>query len=133
MPSLTAGKLSRSSDVFSFGIILFELITGKPAVDDDGHVLLRWLQPLLQLKRKKKEKKEKEEKRKEKEEEEEEEAQVPVDLLVDSRVEGQYRREAALLLITVAAFCIGEERKRPTMEKVAKKLHKAMELQGQRR
>ena len=111
MSSPTAGKLSRSSDVFSFGIILFELITGKPAVDDDGHVLLRWLQPLLQLKRKKKE-------------------QVPVDLLVDSRVEGQYRRDVVLLMITVAAFCIGEERKRPTMEKVAEKLHKAIELQG---
>lgn len=42
----TTGKLTAKSDIFSFGVVLLELITGRPAMDDSqGHerMLVDWV------------------------------------------------------------------------------------------
>lgn len=49
----SSGKLTEKSDVFSFGVMLLEMITGRRPVDttqsfmDDG--LLDWVSPLSPL------------------------------------------------------------------------------------
>ncbi|KAJ4729510.1 Kinase family protein [Melia azedarach] len=44
----TTGKLTLKSDIFGFGVVLLELITGRPAMDDSqGHerMLVDWVRP----------------------------------------------------------------------------------------
>ncbi|KAL9454430.1 hypothetical protein AB3S75_009927 [Citrus x aurantiifolia] len=46
----TTGKLTAKSDIFSFGVVLLELITGRPAMDDSqGHerMLVDWVRPRI--------------------------------------------------------------------------------------
>ncbi|EEF45916.1 somatic embryogenesis receptor kinase, putative [Ricinus communis] len=48
---VTSGKLTEKSDVYSYGVILLELITGYPPISDDDPVLkeglVEWARPLL--------------------------------------------------------------------------------------
>lgn len=37
------GMVSEKSDVFAFGVVLLELITGRPAVDSDKKSLVIWV------------------------------------------------------------------------------------------
>ncbi|ONM37231.1 Protein kinase superfamily protein [Zea mays] len=49
------GKLTKMSDIYSFGVVLLELITGRRAIDmarpSEEQVLLNWASPLLRDKR----------------------------------------------------------------------------------
>ncbi|KAL8166399.1 hypothetical protein V2J09_007898 [Rumex salicifolius] len=44
------GVVDEKTDVFAFGIVLLELITGRPALDESNQSILIWAKPLMQTK-----------------------------------------------------------------------------------
>ncbi|KAJ0246927.1 serine/threonine-protein kinase PBL1 [Hirschfeldia incana] len=103
---VSTGHLNARSDVYSFGVVLLELLSGRRALDHNRpareHNLVDWARPYLTSKRK-------------------------VLLIVDSRIESQYKPEEAVRLASIAVQCISSEPKsRPTMDQVVRAL---MQLQ----
>ncbi|MBA0667435.1 hypothetical protein Goklo_000520, partial [Gossypium klotzschianum] len=100
---LSSGRASEKTDVFGYGIMLLELITGQKAADlarlaNDDVMLLDWVEGLL-----------KDEK---------------LETLVDSDLQGNYIKEEVEQLIQVALLCtqstpVG----RPKMAEVVRMLH----------
>ncbi|GAA0186824.1 hypothetical protein LIER_34112 [Lithospermum erythrorhizon] len=107
----TTGKLTEKSDVFSFGVVLLELITGRKPVDstlplgDEG--LVEWARPLL--------------------------AQAleneNFDDVVDHRLENNFVKSEMFRLIEAAAACVRHSAsKRPKMSQVVRALESVEEL-----
>ncbi|KAB2047795.1 hypothetical protein ES319_A13G071100v1 [Gossypium barbadense] len=81
---LSSGRASEKTDVFGYGIMLLELITGQKAVDlarlaNDDVMLLDWVEGLLKGKK--------------------------LETLVDSDLQGNYIKEEVEQLIRVALLC----------------------------
>ncbi|KAG8473424.1 hypothetical protein CXB51_035605 [Gossypium anomalum] len=82
---LSSGRASEKTDVFGYGIMLLELITGQKAVDiarfanDDDVMLLDWVEGLLKEKK--------------------------LEMLVDSDLQGNYIDEEVEQLMQVALLC----------------------------
>lgn len=92
------GKLTLKSDIFSFGVVLLELVTGKKTIDikriEGERSLVAWSRPFLKDRRRYME-------------------------LVDPRLRGRYSRRSARHLIAVAAMCLSEEAaERPTIKEI---------------
>lgn len=100
---LSTGKSSEKTDVFGYGIMLLELITGQRAFDlarlanDDDVMLLDWVKALLKEKK--------------------------LEQLVDPDLQGRYGDQEVESLIQVALLCTqGSPMERPKMSEVARML-----------
>ncbi|KAF3795270.1 Somatic embryogenesis receptor kinase 1 [Nymphaea thermarum] len=100
---LSTGKSSEKTDVFGYGIMLLELITGQRAFDlarlanDDDVMLLDWVKGLLKEKR--------------------------LDMLVDPDLQNNYIESEVEQLIQVALLCTqGSPMERPKMSEVVRML-----------
>ncbi|XP_061363271.1 BRASSINOSTEROID INSENSITIVE 1-associated receptor kinase 1 [Gastrolobium bilobum] len=100
---LSTGKSSEKTDVFGYGVMLLELITGQRAFDlarlanDDDVMLLDWVKGLLKDKK--------------------------LETLVDADLHGNYEDEEVEQLIQVALLCTqGSPMERPKMSEVVRML-----------
>ncbi|XP_038980970.1 receptor-like cytoplasmic kinase 176 [Phoenix dactylifera] len=99
---LATGHLTAKSDVFSFGVVLLEMLSGRRAIDKNRppgeHNLVEWARPYLTHKRK-------------------------IFRVLDTRLEGQYSLAAAQKAAALALHCLSTEAKfRPTMDEVVSTL-----------
>lgn len=91
------GVVSEKTDVFAFGVMLLELLTGRHAVQSSRQSLVTWAKPFLDCKQPKG--------------------------LVDPRLGDEYDEEEISRLVNVAKLCIHHiSNARPVMSKVVKLL-----------
>ncbi|MED6173106.1 hypothetical protein PIB30_056244 [Stylosanthes scabra] len=88
----TSGKLTRRSDIYNFGVLLLELITGRKAYDEDrGHDkhLVDWARPMFKDRKN-------------------------CSRLADPRLQGHHPGSRLTMAIELASMCLREEpRQRP--------------------
>ncbi|CAF2103107.1 hypothetical protein HID58_020120 [Brassica napus] len=91
------GIVDEKTDVFAFGVLLLELITGHPALDDSQQSLVLWAKPLLEKKE--------------------------ITQLVDSSLGDEYNVEELSRLTSTASLCIEQSSLlRPRMSQVVELL-----------
>ncbi|XP_059666257.1 receptor-like cytoplasmic kinase 176 isoform X2 [Cornus florida] len=105
---VATGHLTQKSDIYSFGVVLLEMLTGRRVVDKNRppgeHKLIEWAKPYLASKRK-------------------------MLRIMDPRIEGQYSPGGALRAVTIAIKCLANEPKfRPNVNEVVKGLEQIQEL-----
>ncbi|KAE8688626.1 putative receptor-like protein kinase [Hibiscus syriacus] len=105
---ISTGHLTTICDVFSFGVVLLELLTGRPSVDKNRpgreKSLVEWARPLLKDPHK-------------------------IHGIMDPRLEGQYSTEGARKAAALAYQCLSNHPKsRPTMRNVIKALQPLLDF-----
>ncbi|KAK4493500.1 hypothetical protein RD792_005746 [Penstemon davidsonii] len=101
----SSGKLTEKSDVFSFGVMLLELITGRKPVDSDQSYmddsLVDWARPLLTRALE----------------------EGNFDALVDQRIKNDHNHNEMARMVACAAACVRHSaRRRPRMSQVVRAL-----------
>ncbi|MFS8016316.1 putative transferase, protein kinase RLK-Pelle-RLCK-VIIa-2 family [Helianthus anomalus] len=105
---VTTGHLYVKSDVYGFGVVLVEMLTGMRALDDDRpgnqRNLVEWAKPYLSNRRKLKN-------------------------IMDQRLEGSYPSKAASQVAQLALTCVEPEPKdRPSMKEVVATLEQLTDI-----
>ncbi|BAT86038.1 hypothetical protein VIGAN_04365100 [Vigna angularis var. angularis] len=99
---IATGHLTKRSDIYSFGVVLLELMSGKRALDSNRpngeHNLVEWAKPLLINKHK-------------------------ISQVMDARIEGQYSKREAKRIAHLAIQCLSTDQKlRPNIGDVVRSL-----------
>ncbi|KAL8482808.1 hypothetical protein ACS0TY_025731 [Phlomoides rotata] len=102
---MMTGRLSSKSDVYGFGVVLLELLSGLRAYDTsraEEHNLVEWAKPYLGDKKK-------------------------LLRIMDTRLNGRYSHDEAYRVAELATLCLSLEPKdRPTMTEVVAKLEQLL-------
>lgn len=101
-------KLTKKSDVYAFGVVLFEMLSGRPAVntrlEEEQHCLAAWTRHCI--------------------------GEGKVDQLVDQNLKEQITPACLKFFVKIAGRCLHKQsRGRPTMADVVKGLELALTLQ----
>ncbi|PQQ09938.1 putative serine/threonine-protein kinase PBL11 [Prunus yedoensis var. nudiflora] len=104
---LATGHLTAKSDIYSFGVVLLEMLSGRRAIDKNRptgeHNLVEWAKPYLRNKRR-------------------------VFRVIDSRLEGQYSLNRAQKAANLALQCLSiDPTYRPDMNEVVTTLEELQE------
>ncbi|KAH9616005.1 hypothetical protein KSS87_006244 [Heliosperma pusillum] len=105
---IMSGHLTKSCDIYSFGVVLLELLTGRKAVDDTRSptekYLVEWARPQLQSPRR-------------------------LSRLMDPRIDGQYSVGVAQKAALLAYQCLSHRPKsRPPISEVVKTLKSLVDM-----
>ncbi|KAK1562042.1 hypothetical protein Q3G72_005208 [Acer saccharum] len=105
---LATGHLTTKSDIYSFGVVLLEMLSGRRAIDKNRpsgeHNLVEWAKPYLINKRR-------------------------IFRVLDPRLEGQYTLPLAQKAATLAHQCLSIESKfRPDMDEIVKVLEELQDM-----
>ncbi|KAK3226368.1 hypothetical protein Dsin_006230 [Dipteronia sinensis] len=105
---LATGHLTTKSDIYSFGVVLLEVLSGRRAIDKNRpsgeHNLVEWAKPYLINKRR-------------------------IFRVLDPRLEGQYSLPLAQKAATLAHQCLSMEPKfRPDMDEIVKVLEELQDM-----
>ncbi|MCO5550938.1 hypothetical protein L7F22_004433 [Adiantum nelumboides] len=105
---IQTGHLTSKSDVWSFGVVLLEILTGRRALDRNRpkqeQQLIDWVKPNLQGNKR-------------------------IRLIMDPRLEGEYSLLQAQKIVSLAFQCLGKHaRARPLMSSVVKSLTEIVDL-----
>ncbi|XP_073118953.1 putative receptor-like protein kinase At5g39000 isoform X2 [Henckelia pumila] len=104
----STGKLTRKSDVYAFGVVLLEVLCGRPAIDHsvsmDEHNLTKWARHKI--------------------------SKGEVYLIVASSLRGEILPDSLKTFVQVVERCLDDEpKKRPTIAQVVAQLELALEQQ----
>ena len=99
------GQLTKESDVYSFGIVLLELISGQPAKMEDGRKILDWFYPVFE--------------------------RAKIEDIVDPKLQGVFNTHSAWRAVDTAMSCIpSSPEDRETMSYIVSELKECMKLIG---
>lgn len=110
---VATGHLYVKSDVYGFGVVLLEILSGQRALDEtrpsDQHKLVDWARPYLADRKK-------------------------LARMMDPRLEGQYPSKGAFQAAQLTLRCLANEpRSRPSMKEVLETLEDIQAMKGQSR
>ncbi|XP_048139881.1 receptor-like cytoplasmic kinase 176 isoform X2 [Rhodamnia argentea] len=106
---MATGHLTAKSDVYSYGVVLLEMLSGRRVVDKNRpsgeQNLIEWAKPYLSSKRK-------------------------IFQVMDARIQGQYSLSGALKAANVAIKCLSlEPKSRPNMNEVVRALEQLQDTE----
>ncbi|KAL2486483.1 Protein kinase APK1B [Abeliophyllum distichum] len=107
---LTTGHLTAKTDVYSYGVVLLEMLSGRRAIDENRpsrqQKLVEWAKPHLANKHK-------------------------LFRVLDNRLEGQYTIDVAHRVANLTLQCISSEPNlRPTMKEIVKELEQLQDFKS---
>ncbi|KAJ9692195.1 hypothetical protein PVL29_011324 [Vitis rotundifolia] len=101
----SSGNLNKRSDVYSFGIVLLELITGQPAIITPGNIhIVQWISPMIE--------------------------RGDIQNVVDPRLQGDFNTNSAWKALETALACVPSTAiQRPDMSHVLADLKDCLEIE----